>query len=142
MTRLVILLVLTAVAVLVALALQRRRPDAPTAPNFEAPTQLDRDDFTRPDAPWLVVLFASTSCDACARVWEAVREVEAGPVAVQHVVAQSDPELHKRYRIEGVPTTVIADAEGVVRSSWLGPVGATDLWGRLAELRESPPGTS
>ena len=138
--RLVVLVVLTVLAVVVATALQRRRrPDRPTAPSYEAPTQLDRDDFNRPDAPWLVVVFASETCDSCARVWQAVEPVGSPPVAVQQVVVQRDPALHRRYRIDGVPTTVVADAEGVVHRSWLGPFPATDLWGELARLREEPP---
>ena len=136
MSRLVILVVLSALAVGVAVVLQaRRRPDRPTAPSYQAPTQLDRGDFTRPDAPWLVAVFASETCDSCARVWDAAAALEAGPVAVQHVVVQRDPGLHRRYGIDGVPTTVIADGDGVVRQSWLGPVGAADLWGELARLR-------
>lgn len=135
MTRLVILLVLTALTVTVALVLQRRRPDPPTAPSYQAPTQVDRGDFAHPDAPWLVAVFASRTCDSCARVWEAVSALEGGPVAVQNVVVQDDASLHRRYRVDGVPTTVIADADGVVHRSWLGPVGATELWGELARLR-------
>lgn len=135
MTRLVVLLAVTAVAVGIALLLQRRRPDVPTAPNHTAPSQLDRDDFDRPDAPWLVAVFASTTCHSCAGVWDAARQLDAGPVAAQRIVVQEEPSLHRRYGIDGVPTTVIADADGVVRASWLGPVGAAELWGRLAELR-------
>lgn len=137
MTRLLILVVLTAVTVAVALTLQRRRrPDPPTAPSYEAPTQLDRSDFVRPDAPWLVVVFSSRTCDSCARAWETVAPVEGGPVAVQQVIVQETPALHQRYHIDGVPTTVVADADGVVRQAWLGPVGATELWGELARLRD------
>lgn len=136
MTRLLILVVLTLLAVGVAVLLQRRRrPERPTAPNYRAPTQLDRDDFTRPDAPWLVVVFASETCESCASAWAAAAPLEADPVAVQQVVVQQDPALHRRYGINGVPTTVVADADGVVRQAWLGPVGASDLWGEVARLR-------
>ena len=44
--------------------------------------------------------------------------------------------LHRRYGIEAVPTVVIADAEGVVRSSFVGPPVATQLWAAMAEARE------
>jgi hypothetical protein len=60
-------------------------------------------------------------------------------VAVQEVEVGVDADLHGRYSIDAVPTTIIADADGVVRGSFLGPVSATHLWARLAELRE--PGT-
>ena len=48
--------------------------------------------------------------------------------------------LHERYRIDAVPTLVIADREGVVKASFLGPVSATDLWAACAEARQ--PGSS
>ena len=43
--------------------------------------------------------------------------------------------MHERYGISGVPMVVIADAEGVVRKSFVGPVTATDLWAAVAEIR-------
>jgi hypothetical protein len=49
-------------------------------------------------------------------------------------------DLHERYAIDAVPTLVIADSEGVVRASFLGPVSATDLWAACAEARH--PGTT
>jgi hypothetical protein len=48
-------------------------------------------------------------------------------------------DLHDRYRINGVPATVVVDEAGLVRASFLGPVTATDLWATVAELRQ--PGT-
>jgi len=44
--------------------------------------------------------------------------------------------LHKRYEIDAVPITVIADSSGVVKRGFIGPVTATDLWAGLAEVRE------
>jgi hypothetical protein len=48
-------------------------------------------------------------------------------------------ELHERYGISGVPMVVIADAEGVVRKSFVGSVSATDLWAAVAEVRADQP---
>ena len=70
MTRVLIALVLVAIAAVVALVVERRRPAPPTQPTFAVPAQLDRDDFDRPDAAWLVAVFTSATCDACAGVWE------------------------------------------------------------------------
>jgi hypothetical protein len=36
-------------------------------------------------------------------------------------------ELHERYEISGVPMVLIADAEGVVRESFVGPATAQEL---------------
>lgn len=144
MERLILAAVLGAVAVAVALVLQRRQADAPTQPrSWVVPAQLDRDDFVRPDAPWLVVLFSSATCDACADVWGKVALLAAGEVAVQDVEAGAGRALQERYGVDAVPMVVVADAEGVVRASFVGPVTATDLWATVAELRQPgsvPPG--
>ena len=55
---------------------------------------------------------------------------------VRFGVRIADRALHERYAIEAVPTTLIADPEGVVVASFLGPVTATDLWAAVAEARE------
>ncbi|MEY2419020.1 MAG: hypothetical protein QOG90_1700 [Actinomycetota bacterium] len=137
MNRLAAVVVVFAVAGLVALLLQRRKPAAPTQPSaYPVPTQLDRADFTRPDAPWLVVLFSSETCAGCASMREKTRVLEASDVAYQEVSYQSDKELHARYNIEAVPLVVVADDEGVVVNSFVGEVTAIDLWGAVATARD------
>ncbi|MEY2471681.1 MAG: hypothetical protein QOK28_1010 [Actinomycetota bacterium] len=137
MNRLVAVVVVFAVAGLVALLLQRRKPAAPTQPTaYPVPTQLDRADFTRPDAPWLVVLFSSETCAGCASMREKTSVLEASDVAYQEVSYQSDKELHARYNIEAVPLVVVADDEGVVVNSFVGEVTAIDLWGAVATARD------
>ena len=44
--------------------------------------------------------------------------------------------LRRRYHVEAVPTTVIADERGVVQRSFIGPVSSVHLWGALAGLRD------
>lgn len=137
MERLVIVAVVAAVAIVVALVVQRRQPAAaPVRTGYNVPGQLHRPDFARPDAEWLVAVFSSATCSTCAGVWEKVQVLESPVVAVQEVELASHRELHDRYRIDGVPTTVIADAEGIVRASFLGPATASDIWAALAEVRE------
>lgn len=136
MERLVIVVVVGVVAIVVALVVQRRQPAAPVRTGYNVPGQLHRPDFERPDADWLVAVFSSVTCSTCAGVWDKVRVLESDAVSVQEVEVGAHRELHDRYRIDGVPTTVIADAEGVVRASFLGPATATDIWAALAELRE------
>ena len=143
MERALIALVLAAVVVGVAALVQRRsRPDAPVRTSYPVPQQLDRADFDRAGAPWLVAVFTSATCTSCAGVWDRARHLESAEVAVQELEVAARQDLHDRYRIEAVPTTVVADAAGVVRQSWVGPVTATDLWAAVAELREpgSTPG--
>lgn len=140
MTRLIVLVVLVAVAVIVALVLQRRRPDPPAAPSYRAPAQLDRDDFVRPDAPGLIVVFASTTCNTCPEVWRLVEPFEADDLAVQRVDVQDGADLHGRYRIDGVPTTVLADGRGVVVTTFFGPVSDDEFAKAVQALQrgESP----
>ena len=131
--------VLIAVAVAVAVVLERRRPDAPTQARWAVPSQLDRDDFTRPDAAWLVAVFTSATCDSCAQVVAKAGPLESPEVALQEVEFAARGDLHRRYGIDAVPCIVVADAEGVVRASHVGPATATDLWATLAEVRGSRP---
>lgn len=135
--RALIALVLAVVALGVAAIIQRRqRTDAPTRGSYAVPAQLDRSDFARPDAPWLVVVFTSATCDVCAGVWERAQPLASTSVAVTEVEYGNATAMHERYGIEAVPTTLVADADGVVVSSWIGPVTATDLWAGVAEARE------
>ena len=129
-------LVVGAIAVVVAQRLARRRPEPPTQQAWTVPQQLDRGDFARPYAPWLVVLFTSATCDSCARMTAKAEVLRSVAVAVQVIDFQAEPDIHKRYGIDAVPTVVIADHEGVVGKSFVGPTSATDLWAAVAELRE------
>jgi hypothetical protein len=133
------------VACVVAVMLQRRsQPDAPTQPReYAVPSQLDRDDFERPDAPWLVVVFSSATCLSCAATMERASPLASDAVAVQEVEFVAAKALHERYAIDAVPMLLVADDEGVVRASFIGTPTAADLWAALAELREPgsvPPG--
>lgn len=131
------LLVLGGIAIAgVVAALLGRRTAAPASNTHHIPTQLDRADFTRPEASWLVAVFTSATCDTCAGVWDRARHLESTHVAVTDLEATRDRGLHERYRIDGVPTLVIADATGAVHRAFLGPMTATDLWAAMAEVRE------
>jgi len=135
--RVIVAVVLAAAAIGVALLIQRRRADVPTQPrNYDAPVQLDRSDFDRPEVPWLVVVFSSATCSTCDDVVTKAEVMASPQVVVQVVEAVRDGPLHDRYGIEAVPIAVIADSDGVVRASFVGPVSATHLWAALAEARE------
>ena len=139
MDRLVLALILVGCAVVVAFVLQRRKPAPPTGQVWNVPAQLDRADFVRPDAPWLVAVFTSSTCETCGGVAEKAAALDAGvlgPVAVQNVEVTAEAELHRRYGVDAVPLVLIADSDGVVVKHFLGPVTATDLWAAVAEARE------
>lgn len=138
MDRLLLALALGAVAVGFALWIQRRHSSELTdsVGEFKAPEKLDRADFERPEAPWLVAVFTSASCSTCADVWVKAKALASPQVQVQQVEQSAEPKLHRRYDIRAVPIVAIADAHGKVRASFMGPVPATHLWAGLAELRD------
>jgi hypothetical protein len=134
-SRLVVALIVVVAAVVVARLLERRRPAPPTRDAYPVPAQLDRQDFPRPDAPWLFVLFSSRSCDSCGPMAARLRELESEAVATVEAEARADKELHRRYRIEGVPMVVLADGAGVVRAGFVGSVDAWELEAALTKAQ-------
>lgn len=132
-----IVVVIAVIAGVVATVVQRRaRPATPVPTGHHVPETVERADFPRPDAPWLVAVFTSATCNTCAGLWEKARHLESPAVSVVELEVSEAKAVHDRYGIDGVPTTVIADEDGAVRRSFLGPVTATDLWAAVAELRE------
>jgi len=128
--------IVVVVAMIVAVVMERRRPEAPTQGSWAVPAQLDRADFARPDAQWLVAVFTSATCDSCAKAVEQAKVMASDSVAVDEAEVKARPDLHRRYHIEAVPIIVVADADGVVRTSFTGPPSATDLWAAVAGVRE------
>lgn len=139
MERLVIAAVLLVGALLLALVLRRRRPDEPVRTSWAVPTWLDRADFDAPAAPWLVAVFTSATCHSCQDTLDKARPLAGDEVVVEEVEVGARPELHERYGIEAVPTVVIADGEGAVRGSFIGPPTTAELWARVAEARGDEP---
>ena len=129
------------VALVVGALLRRRRTvDAPTQPTFSAPAQIDRADFAEVSTPWLVAVFSSASCTACADVVAKAKVLSCAEVGVVDVEYSAAATLHRKYHVDAVPIAVIADHAGVVRASFVGPMTATDLWAAVAEVRH--PGSS
>ncbi len=132
--------VLVAIAVVAAAVIGRRRPDPPAQPRWAVPAQLDRADFARPDAPWLVAVFTSATCRSCSDAVRAAAPLASAQVGVDEVEVGARPHVHRRYGVEAVPTVVVADSEGAVRASFVGCPPAAELWTAVAGLRE--PGSS
>jgi hypothetical protein len=138
--RILIAVVILVVVGVAAWFLRKRPVDAPPRDVYPVPKQLDRNDFPRPDAPWLVALFSSTTCDSCQGLGEKLAPLESVDVAVCDIDFEAQEPLHRRYELAAIPTTVIADHEGVVQRAFVGAFTATDLWAAVAELRD--PGTT
>ena len=137
MIRFIIVGVVVVVALLANLWQRKRQVDAPTQGASEVPSQIDRADFVRPDAPWVVLAFTSATCQTCSDIERKVRVLETNSVAIQILEYTAQRELHERYKIDAVPAVLMADANGVVQANFLGPVSATDLWAALARARDS-----
>ena len=137
MIRFVIVGVVVVVALLANLWQRKRQVDAPTQGASEVPSQIDRSDFARPNAPWIVLAFTSATCQTCSDIERKVRVLETNSVAIQILEYTAERELHQRYKIDAVPAVLMADANGVVQANFLGPVSATDLWAALARARDS-----
>jgi hypothetical protein len=135
--RVVVAGVVIVLAVVVAAALERRRPPGPAPPGaYPVPRQVDRSDFDRPDAPWLVVLFSSNTCDSCARVRTELTSLRDSRIVLQEVEHAARGDLHARYGVEAVPMTLVADAEGVVQAAFVGDLTGADVQAALARPRD------
>ncbi len=133
--RIAIAVVLVVAVVVAAWYLRRKPPEAPPRDVYPVPRQLDRDDFPDADRPWLVALFSSEVCDSCRDLPPKLQAIQSPDVATCEIEAAVRGDLHRRYEIAAVPTTVVADADGVVRRAFVGAFTATDLWAAVAELR-------
>lgn len=137
MTQILIVVGVAGLALVVGWFMQSQSPDAPTTPvTHTIPAQLDRADFDRPDAPWLVAVFTSATCETCAKVWTSTQLVESDHVAIHNCEVKDEAELHEKYNITAVPAVAIVDDEGVTRGQFLGPPSSAELWATLAEVRE------
>lgn len=135
MIRLAVVLAVVFAGVIGSAIVRRRSTPVPTRGPGHVPSQLDRDDFVRPEAPWLVALFTSSTCNACADVERKAFALESPEVAVAVAEYVARRDLHRRYAIDAVPAVAVCDAAGVVRWSHVGPVSATDLWAAVARVR-------
>jgi hypothetical protein len=117
-----------------AMVLQKRRPEAPSQRRWAVPDQLDRADFERPGAPWLVAVFSSATCDGCAIAVQRAQAVASGDVVVQDVEFTARRDLHERYNIETVPMLVVADRHGVVRAHFIGTPAEGEMEHAFTEL--------
>lgn len=130
----IIVAVVIVVAGVVVAAVIRRRDGGTMARGrrWSVPAQLERRDFAEPDAERLVVVFSSETCDACAATWERVVALAPAGTVTENVSYQERADLHDRYGIDAVPTLLVADAEGVVQRSFVGPPDADALAEALA----------
>jgi hypothetical protein len=126
---------LLAVIALIAWRLRTRPPNAPSRDAYPVPRQLDRADFDRPDAPWLVAYFSSATCGSCQNLAPKVALLACTDVSVADCSFEQHRSLHDRYEVAAIPMILIADHQGVVQKAFVGATSATDLWAAVAEVR-------
>jgi len=124
-----------AIAGVIAWFLRRQRPEAPPRDAYPVPRQLDRADFPRADAAWLVAYFSSATCASCQGLGPKVAVLESIDVAVCEVSFEDERDVHERYDIAAIPMVLVADGDGVVQRAFVGATSATDLWAGVAEAR-------
>jgi len=124
--RLLIIIAVGLVATLIAAMYRRRQPEAAPTPTGDVPASVDRADFVAPDSPWLLAVFTSKTCLACAGVVGALSGFESNSVALQNVEVSDDAALHKKYRIDSVPMALAVDREGLVQQAYVGPLSPAD----------------
>ena len=108
----------------------------PGAFSFEAPALLHRSDFPQPEAAWLLAIFTAKNCQTCNQVWQQQHSLRLPDTAITQV---QHKKLLKRYGIEAVPVTVLADKTGKVRWSHLGRLNNSTMEA-LANLVSSSTG--
>lgn len=126
MTTLIIMVAVAAGAAAVAFVMSKRDSGDPVAAIGEPPSQLRRDDFRSPDAEWLMVVFTADTCSTCQQVWAEISTLDSPFLATQNVEVELDAELHRRYKIESVPLTVLVDSAGTVAQGFFGPLGHSE----------------
>ena len=134
MERLLIAVALVVVAVAAASLAQRRRAGSATAvPRSELPAAVDLASVGLPDGPALVV-FTEETCRTCAAALAVVKGPAGAGLPVAEVPFGAERELHRRHRIDTVPTTVVTDADGQVIDGWVGSVDLSEPTAALAQV--------
>jgi len=120
-------LVLVAGAVIIAIVVSAMAGGSSTWAEANAehhiPDHLDGSDFHDTPGNRLLVVFSSNKCKTCAQVIESVSRIRLPKLTVEEVEIETRPDLHAKYDIDAVPTTVLAEPSGRVVKSFLGPAG-------------------
>jgi|TARA_B110000014_G_scaffold119773_1_gene82277 hypothetical protein len=137
MTRLFIAAALAASVTLVARFVDRRRTRHPLAVRRGAlPTQVPAAEVGLDDGP-AIIIFTESSCRSCQDAIRLIRGPAGAGISVADIEYGAQPELHKRFGIDTVPTTVVVDEKGSVVAGWTGRVDLSELTLALAEVVQS-----
>ena len=135
MERLLIALVLVAVAVGVAFLLERRRSAAPPTrtERSELPVQADLAASGLSAGPAIVV-FTEETCRSCAGALALLKGPAGAGLPVAEVPFGAMREVHRQHSIDTVPTALVVAADGTVVDGWVGQPDMRELALALAEV--------
>lgn len=138
--RVALVILIVVIAAVVAWFMERRRSSRalPVTTAAVVPPQIDRDDFERPEAEWLVLLFSSDACESCAAMADRLAPLASDAVAVAEAEYGSDRSIHEKYGIDAVPAVGFYDRAGVARATFTGTTDSATLWETLHDLRSNP----
>ena len=141
MSRLIVLVVLSCGASIVALLLRKLNYRNFVTSGWSIPGHLSREDFNFLNEPWLVVIFSSESCETCKPVVTEGMKLTSLGVAIQEVTAETNKSLHEKYDIDAVPMLLLVDKFGLVRSSHLGPTNSEEVRNSIQTVLSNPRGS-
>ena len=119
--------VLVGIAVVVALALERRRTASATmVSRSQLPAAVDLAAVGL-DAGPAIVVFSEQTCRTCASALGVVRGPAGAGLPVAEVPFGTRRDIHRELAIDTVPTTVVVCADGNVVDGWIGRVDLAEL---------------
>lgn len=138
--RIVLVIAIVVTAAGLAWLMERRRASRtkPVATTAAVPPQIDRTDFVRPEAEWLVVLFSSEACESCAAMAQRIAALASDAVAVVDVEYSRSRSIHEKYGIDAVPVLGVYDRAGVARATFVGTTDTATLIDTIHNLRSVP----
>ena len=81
-----------------------------------------------------IVVFTEKSCHSCQDVVRLIRGPAGAGLPVADIEYGASPELHRKFDIDTVPTTVIVDEQGMVVAGWVGRIDLSEFTTALAKV--------
>ena len=139
MTRLFIAVALAGLVALASRLVDRRRASHPLVVRRGAlPTQVPAVEVGLGVGP-AIISFTELTCRSCQDAISLIRGPAGGGIPVADIEYGAQPELHKRFDIDTVPTTVVVDDKGSVVAGWTGRIDLRELTVALAQVVQSDP---
>ncbi|MDG1196986.1 MAG: thioredoxin family protein [Actinomycetota bacterium] len=132
MVRLLIAFTLILISISIAVIVERRKVENPfSVKRNQLPTLVPPQDFgLEPEAA--IIVFTESTCRSCSAVLALLRGPAGANVTVTEVEYGENLDLHRKYGIDTVPTTVLVEGDGNVVEGWIGKIEVGELARALA----------